>query len=105
MSAGTHTPGPWMFRHDVRSGDNGIYADGTGIFAEVFADIRRAGENARDEAGANARLMAAAPDMLAAGKLCPDRADFGTANAYADAVDAWWRNEMLPAIAKAESRS
>lgn len=66
MSEAKHTPGPWSFRTDGVTGDNGIHADGTGIFAEAFADIRRAGEDARDEAHANARLIAAAPELLAA---------------------------------------
>jgi hypothetical protein len=64
MSAVKHTPGPWFFRADPRTGDHGIVADGTGVFAEAFADIRRAGEGNREEACANARLIAAAPDML-----------------------------------------
>lgn len=59
-----HTKGPWNFRTDRVSGDNGIIADGTGVFIECFAEIRHAGEGARDEALANARLVAAAPDLL-----------------------------------------
>ena len=58
-----HTPGPWSFR-TARNGDNGVSASGTGVFAEAFADIRHEGEEARDEALANARLIAAAPDLL-----------------------------------------
>lgn len=59
-----HTPGPWTFKTDRITGDNGITAEGTGFFAETFADIRESGENKRDEALANARLIVAAPDML-----------------------------------------
>lgn len=57
------TPGPWVSKTDPRTGDNGIKADGTGVFAEAFSDIRFGGENARAEALANARLIAAAPTM------------------------------------------
>jgi hypothetical protein len=60
-----HTPGPWKFK-TAANGDNGISAYDTGIFAEAFADVRHAGENNREEALANARLIAAAPEMLEA---------------------------------------
>ena len=62
------TPGPWRYTKAAPSGDRGVYADGTGIFAEAFADIRRAGENNATEAEANAHLIAAAPDMYAGGE-------------------------------------
>jgi hypothetical protein len=61
-----HTPGPWTFRTDPRTGDCGIRSAGTSVLAETFADIRHADEFARDEAIANANLIIAAPDMLAA---------------------------------------
>lgn len=61
-----HTPGPWRFK-TAANGDNGIIADGTGYFAEAFADIHHAGEGAREEALANARLISSAPDMFDAG--------------------------------------
>lgn len=66
------TPGPWRYTKAAPSGDRGIYADGTGIFAEAFADIRRAGENNATEAEANAHLIAAAPDMAEALKAVAD---------------------------------
>lgn len=59
-----HTPGPWTFKTDNRTGDNGIVAPSTGVFIEAFADIRHSNENARNEAMANARLIVAAPKML-----------------------------------------
>lgn len=65
-----HTKGPWNFETDVRTGDNGIYAEGTGIFVEAFSDINHSGEGNRAEALANARLIAAAPEMLEALKHC-----------------------------------
>lgn len=63
MSEIKHTPGPWKFK-TAPNGDNGISAYDTGYFAEAFADIRHSGENARAEALANARLIAAAPELL-----------------------------------------
>ena len=66
MSDTKFTPGPWSCTKAAPSGDRGIYAAGTGIFAEAYADIRRAGENNAAEAEANAHLIAAAPDLYAA---------------------------------------
>ena len=54
-----HTPGPWMLLEDrLRSGDYLIGASP----ADAFARVPSANENSR----ANARLIAAAPDLLAA---------------------------------------
>ena len=63
MSA--HTPGPWTMRSARLSGDVGIAADGfSGPIAEVFEELNR--RDLRPEtARANARLIAAAPDLLA----------------------------------------
>ena len=68
MSATKHTPGPWATRRSLDgSGDVGITAPGVlNVIAECFADMRRPGEFATDEASANARLIAAAPEMLEA---------------------------------------
>ena len=55
-----HTPGPWMeSSFEVWSPLNGKR------FGKVVANLRRA-EAPDDEARANARLIAAAPDLLAA---------------------------------------
>jgi len=58
----THTPGPWR-------GSNEIRAEDGMIIAEVFAmeDCRDDGKYSHAcEAEANARLIAAAPELLAA---------------------------------------
>lgn len=60
-----HTQGTWTFL-TAANGDCGISAEGTGIFIECFAEIRRSGEGAREEAKANAQLVIAGPRMLAA---------------------------------------
>jgi hypothetical protein len=63
-----HTQGPWKIRWSRDgSGDVGITADDLpNVLAECFADIRASGERATDEAAANARLIASAPELLAA---------------------------------------
>jgi len=53
---------------------------------------------------ANARLIAAAPEMLGALRSIPDRADQVNAEAFSEAMDDWWKETALPALAKAEGR-
>jgi hypothetical protein len=69
VSGAKHTPGPWSVPH---------YASGHGVctcgyvfaydltVAEVYRGGRTRDEPAPDEAKANAHMIAAAPDMLAA---------------------------------------
>ena len=59
------TPGPWAIKCAKIGGDKGIVADGHGIVAEAFEDIRRQGERAQDECAANAALITMAPDLAA----------------------------------------
>lgn len=49
-----HTPTPWTFKQDPKTGDCGITAVGVGILAETYAEIRRAHEYATGESHANA---------------------------------------------------
>lgn len=53
----THTPGPW-------ANVEGAYFINARSAAGVVADIRIAGGRITDEDRANARLIAAAPDLL-----------------------------------------
>ncbi len=52
-----HTPGPWTTRHTDEL-NAAIHADEYGVIADVNL--------CRDDGTANARLIAAAPDLLAA---------------------------------------
>lgn len=76
-----HTPGPWEIRKAKDgSGDIAIVAPNApadqysrpGILGECYADIRRMGENNTAEAEANARLIAAAPELMEALKVIID---------------------------------
>ncbi len=58
----THTPGPWLVFDDLPGGFDIICPDQTGTVAHVAA--RRPGEEEIERA--NAALIAAAPDLLAA---------------------------------------
>lgn len=106
MPQTTHTPGPWTIR-------DGGFIDGKGFFC--LATVRAAHVPNEPEAIANARLIAAAPDMLAVLKVvlaCPQAttalARIGTGTRTG--VDyfggeVWTSNafeDLCAAIAKAE---
>ena len=66
MSAPKHTPGPWLIQQGDEWADgivtlHGHNEDGTPMYWTVASYNRR-----RDEAEANARLIAAAPELLGA---------------------------------------
>lgn len=92
-----HTPGPWAVK---KVGERAFYVRmfiGSAHLpssATGFADFAVQPYQFPDKAEANARLIAAAPEMLAALKLALD--DFG-ADYIGDTIDA-----MRDAIAKAE---
>ncbi len=61
-----HTPGPWIAKRAVNgSKDFGIVTCKGDVLAEVFSDIRFHNEQC-PEVVYNARLIAAAPDLLEA---------------------------------------
>jgi len=76
-----HTPGPWTLRlaHSIIDpGDIGIHAPKArtaNIHAECFAEFWKKGDIRNDECLANAHLIAAAPDLLAALRDLVDTAE------------------------------
>lgn len=107
MSAASHTPGPWCLRHSRDgSGDVGIGApDINNVIAECFAAMRSREERAVDEALANARLIAAAPELLEALRaLLPLAKGYETPHASLRALVPGWIALAEAAIAKAEGR-
>lgn len=94
MSAGTHTPGPWR----VGPVDDTIVTDAAGKeVAAIDGDYNNPDEWPRMEA--NARLIAAAPELLDALKRLIKPSP-GTAK-----LPPWVYGIAVPAIAKAEGRS
>lgn len=99
-----HTPGPWSLPHFAEPGINcncGYVLSDTqmGAIATVhcsgLGDFRATGDNPRySEAVANARLIAAAPDMLAALQIASVSCGFQRLNTAAQKI-------VLQAIAKA----
>ena len=69
----TFTPGPWQRRDDwtgrltiIGNVDGEELHDGPAYSYTTICDVNDDGDDAADEAHANARLIAAAPDLLAA---------------------------------------
>jgi len=94
MSAGTHTPGPWR----VGPVDDTVVTDADGKeVAAIDGDYNSPDEWPRMEA--NARLIAAAPELLDALKRLIEPSP-GVAK-----LPPWVYGIVVPAIAKAEGRS
>ncbi len=94
-----HTPGPWIHgRNDAfyRNGNRLIWTSkGPG-----FGTIAEASDYDRDRSAANARLIAAAPDLLAALKKAAKELGINDPNDHAFESDL--AGEIRAAIAKAE---
>lgn len=64
-----HTPGPWKFRdasEAFKTNPFSVYIQGRGVHSAAIANIPRKQTIPEEEARANALLIAAAPDLLAA---------------------------------------
>jgi hypothetical protein len=61
-----HTPGPWRLETHSRSanGSDLIVTDGAGAYTVAGCCYLDTGVKSAEEAAANARLIAAAPDLL-----------------------------------------
>lgn len=91
-----HTPGPWEVRPGAGLGLHSwtIWATSEGRY------IGRIDDN--DQGEANARLIAAAPDLLAA---CREALDLLEERSATDERAAYLAQHMADAIAKAEGRA
>lgn len=65
MSEMKHTPGPWRFYTEPQPNGCPIVGNGSGLMLAMLAHSVNYPDQ-RDEANANARLIAAAPDLLEA---------------------------------------
>lgn len=95
-----HTPGPW----EIKEADTSIGAEWYRILGHGERGMVDVAETPYRHEG-NARLIAAAPDLLAAAKtlldvLANEREDLPSSDAVGDARDA-----LRAAIAKAEGKS
>lgn len=100
-----HTPGPWKANGPSPGNikgfdDGGDYAIiSGGIIAEAF---HRIDDNTFVDAEANARLIAAAPELLATLKFALAEISDMTTDAFSKGADKEARDRMKQAIAKAE---
>lgn len=117
MSGIAHTPGPWKYREVIANRLNMIEGEGPSWYvihnvkdghglAQTFSTYERIGESE-----ANARLIAAAPDLLYAVKSAlfalsnPGAAGhFDLDSCAATGTNQTLRAQMVDAITKAEGR-
>jgi len=92
-----HTPGPWAV---TKAKPRKVTAGGVVICNAVIRNMATTAQNKHgksiDEAQANARLIASAPELLEAGERLTEEAKVG------NGVSASALNQMLAAIAKAK---
>ncbi len=90
-----HTPGPWTYRQAYDNGEPTAFEVDAGR-GNVATVATGAGDVDREEA--NARLIAAAPDLLAALKQCTHFIEnSGSAEEFFITREAW-RNAITKAI-------
>lgn len=98
-----HTPGPWIYYADLPSTEPNWHIVTTANKMRVLANVHIEPGNAMDEA--NARLIAAAPDLLDALKhLCDFIDREGPPAKEWQAISDWCEKGAI-AIAKAEGRT
>ena len=93
-SAVKHTPGPWKVVRDSKSVLLEVRGDNMTRVAEVWTDT----EGGQERRVANADLVAAAPDLLAA---CERALSSGAIKFADNALDLGIREALTAAIAKA----
>lgn len=112
----THTPGPWKFIQETIESDWAIVLDASGgivanVNTETGPDATSAPETRKMPSGANAHLIAAAPDLLEACKAALDALEkfigewSGRDDTNAPAWVSQWKplvDQLRAAIAKAE---
>lgn len=106
MSEFKGTPGPWVHRLDMDPPDPGIDADCGGCVAHVqcHANVNTVARTGEEFCHADARLIAAAPDLLAACEALPLDCEFEDAADFKDRSRAFLRAMELAraAIRKVE---
>lgn len=102
MSQTQHTPGPWTHYADIPSTDPNWHIVTNASKMRVVANVHLEPGNATD--AANAALIAAAPDLLAALTLAESSFDtYAKTGAFtAGQPSTWMLNTIRAAIAKAK---
>jgi hypothetical protein len=105
-----HTPGPWTVDTTVALGAYGVWTDyvthpghdGAGYGSQICSVLPDSKDISREQRDANARLIAAAPDLLAACEAFFDQANPEQWYGPDGAIGAM--QLALAAIAKAQGR-
>jgi hypothetical protein len=69
MTNAAHTPGPWSYNRD----EGGIHGHVISTADYIICELPDAGDGASPDTEANARLIAAAPEMFRAARLVIER--------------------------------
>ena len=96
MSETKHTPGPWRFYTDPQPNGCPIVGNGRGLMLAMLAHSVNYPDQ-RDEANANARLIASAPELLEALRAV----DVLFGHLATDSTQRIWLDNARAAIAKA----
>jgi len=113
-----HTPGPWQgclhlrdqadatcgcgYRGGIWSTTSDTMICEMGAGTGPGADMIPVGDRATQIA--DHWLITSAPDLLDALRSIPNRDDQANAEGFSEAMDDWWKETAMPAIAKAEGR-
>jgi hypothetical protein len=99
----THTAGPWAIHWGMAQGGDGHWIMDTQDHGELsrVAMVAFHDDASGDETKQNARLIAAAPDLLAALIACHDQLDGWVMEGSLDPLDAAAVNMAREAIGKA----
>lgn len=97
-----HTPGPWAIHPPVRGYAHSVMARHTTGSRIACADIPEGLDADGEDSLANARLVAAAPDLLAAAQSALDWCKQGGPCDWA--LITVWRDELAAAIASAKGQ-
>lgn len=87
----THTPGEWNATFDREWNAASIHSP-----SGILADVHRS-----RHCDANARLIAAAPDLLAALEACPLPSTMGSVSDHYQRFYDWYHSRARAAISKA----
>jgi hypothetical protein len=99
----THTAGPWSIHWGMAQGGDGHWIMDSQDMGELsrIAMVAFHDDASGDETKQNARLIAAAPELLAALVACHDQLDGWVMEGSLDAMDAAAVNMARAAIGKA----
>lgn len=104
MAQAGHTSTPWEVGETYSTHNHPTRYWETTVRSASTATVARACGATKEEAEANARLIAAAPDLREALETVPLRASNGTIEEWAERFLIWHHSVCTPALSKAEGK-